>query len=177
MYFRSRIFTKMVIEIKILALDQSTKITGYSLWNNNLLIDYGVVTVDSKLDVISRMKKMSNMIGGLFLEHSPDCVVMEDIQLQYGNVRGFKALAHLQGVLMQKIFDANIVFFIVEPSAWKSYCGINKGIKMMAGEKRRDAEKRITLEFVNANYKHTSSEDIADSIGIGHWAINTIRGG
>jgi Holliday junction resolvasome RuvABC endonuclease subunit len=147
-------------------LDQATKISGYSVFEKKKLITYGILEAEDKeKNPIERMKQMQDKMIELIDEIKPDFIVFEDIQFQQ-NYGTFKQLAQLQGILMAYLFKLNIGFQIIEPSAWKSFCSI-KG-------KKREEQKKNTQAFVKTIYKKDVSEDEADAIGIGFWAINNI---
>ena len=156
-----------VIIIKILCLDQATKTSGYSVFENKKLITYGILQAnENEKNPIERMKQMQDRINELIDKIKPSFIVFEDIQFQQ-NYGTFKQLAQLQGILMAKLFKLDIGFQIIEPSAWKSFCGI-KG-------RKREEQKKNTQAFVKSIYKVSVSEDEADAIGIGFWAINNIK--
>ncbi len=156
-----------MIIIKILCLDQATKTSGYSVFENKKLITYGILQAnENEKNPIERMKQMQDRINELIDKIKPSFIVFEDIQFQQ-NYGTFKQLAQLQGILMAKLFKLDIGFQIIEPSAWKSFCGI-KG-------RKREEQKKNTQAFVKSIYKVSVSEDEADAIGIGFWAINNIK--
>lgn len=156
-----------LVSIIILCLDQATKISGYSIFDNKKLITYGILQADEKeKNPIERMKQMNDRMIELIDKYKPDFIVFEDIQFQQ-NYGTFKQLGQLQGILMAYLFKLNIGFQIIEPSAWKSYCGI-KG-------RKREEQKKNTQVFVKSKYGLDVSEDEADAIGIGTWAINKIK--
>lgn len=152
---------------QILCLDQSTKLTGYSVWQDKELVNYGVLEVDSKeKNPIERMKEMNDKIIQLMDIVQPVFVVFEDVQFQK-NYGTFKQLSQLQGMIMAHLFKLDIGFQIIQPSAWKSYCGI-KG-------RKRVEQKENTQLFVKNKFNIETSEDEADAIGIGVWAVNNIK--
>jgi len=156
----------MVI-IKIICLDQATKITGYSIFEDKQLIIYGTLEVDQKeKNYIERIRQMYFKIKELISSNSPDFVVFEGVQYQ-NNFNTYLQLGNIQGVIMAYLFELNIGFQIIEPSAWKSFCSI-KG-------KKREEQKKNTQKFVKDKFGLDVSEDTADAIGIGVWAINKIN--
>jgi crossover junction endodeoxyribonuclease RuvC len=156
-----------VIKIKILCIDQATKISGYSVFNNNNLDTYGLLSVnDKEKNPIERMKQMNDKIIALINNVNPNYIVFENVQFQ-NNYGTFQQLSQLQGVIMSYLFTSDIGFTIIEPTAWKSFCGI-KG-------RKREEQKLNTKKFVKEKYNVDVSEDEADSIGIGYWAINHIK--
>ena len=152
---------------KILNLDQSTKITGYSVFINNNLDTYGLLFANEKeKNPIERMKEMNDKIIALIDNVKPDYIVFENVQFQ-NNYGTFQQLSQLQGVIMAYLFKINIGFNLIEPTAWKSCCGI-KG-------RKRIEQKANTQKFVKERYKVDVSEDEADAIGIGYWSINNVK--
>ena len=148
-------------------MDQATKISGYSIFEDKNLITYGILEVDQKeKNYVERIKQMNGKIIQLINNNNPGFVVFEDVQFQR-NYQTYQQLSQLQGVIMANLFDLNLGFQIIEPSGWKSFCGI-KG-------KKREEQKKSTQEFVKNKYGIDVSEDEADAIGIGIWAINKIR--
>lgn len=157
----------MNIISQILCLDQATKISGYSLWEDKKIIKYGILETNPKeKNPIERMKEMSEKLISLIDSISPSFIVFENVQFQQ-NYGTFQQLSQLQGVLMAHLFKTDIGFQIIEPSAWKSSCGI-KG-------RKREEQKKNTQIFVKNRYGVEVSEDEADAIGIGTWAINNIK--
>ncbi|AHF08580.1 crossover junction endodeoxyribonuclease RuvC [Desulfitobacterium metallireducens] len=153
---------------KILCLDQATLKTGYSLFDDNKLITFGILEVDpAEKNIIERMKLMSDKITNLIESLSPDFIVFEDTQFQ-NNYKTYQQLSQFQGVIMLYLFQINISFCIVKPTEWKAACKI-KG-------RKREEQKLNTIAFVKDKYGLDVSSDEADSIGIGEWAVNKIKG-
>lgn len=154
--------------MKILCLDQATKISGYSIFDNKELITYGTLECNPKeKNPVERMKQMYDKIVDLINEVSPSFIVFENVQFQ-NNYGTFQQLSQLQGIIMAHLFKTDIGFQIIEPSAWKSFCGI-KG-------RKREEQKKNTIAFVKNKFGIDCSEDEADSIGIGVWAMSQIKG-
>lgn len=153
-------------KIKILAIDQSTKISGYSVWKNKKLIEYGFLETNKKEDnPIERMKQMYDEFLLLIDKIKPDFVVFEDTQFQ-NNYSTYKILSQLQGVLMAILFERGIGFQIIQPTAWKSATNV-KG-------RKRIEQKSSAIQTVKSKYNLNVSEDEADAILIGTWAINKL---
>ena len=152
--------------MKVLALDQSTKITGWSLWDKNKLKEYGTVSSNIKENnPIERMRQMYDEVCKLIDTKTPDFVIIEQVQFQK-NYRTYSQLSQMQGVLFSSLFERNIGFTIIESTAWKKAMGVSG--------KNRAEQKAATIQIVKMIYKVDTSEDEADSIGMGHWAIQNI---
>ena len=146
------------------SLDQSSSITGFSVWKNRELLEYGKVKLEGEfldrvicvknfmLDKIEEIKKLDNDV---VIE-----VVLEEIQLQQ-NVDTFKKLAQLLGHLECTLIENKIKYHLVYSSEWKSY---NKIIGKSRAEQKRNAQK-----FVLDTYGYKATQDEADAICIGRF--------
>lgn len=153
--------------MKILCFDQATNISGYSVFEDSKLITYGVLNSDhEEKNTLERLKQMTDEIVKLTKKIKPDVVILENIQMQR-NVATFKSLAQLQGMIMYYLNKSNICYWYIEPTAWKSFCKIK-------GRSRKE-QKPNTIKFVKEVYNIDVTEDEADAIGIGFWAIKHIK--
>ena len=150
--------------MKILAFDQSVNKTGYSLFIEDELISYGLIDFSKeKKDSFLKMSDMYFKIKEIITEINPDIVMIENTQYQR-NAKVFRQLSQLQGMIFSACLELNKKIGVIEPSVWKSFCGI-KG-------RKRIEQKINTIQFAKEKYLVEVSEDVADSIGIGTWAIN-----
>lgn len=152
--------------MKILALDQSTKCTGYSVWVDGKLNDYGVIEVtDRQMTAIERIREMRERCSDIAQKCDPDAICIEGVQFQ-SNQAVYSQLSQLQGAIMTIAFDRDTSLYIIPPTVWKSYCEI-------AGKKRAE-QKANTIKMVKDMYGLDVSEDVADSIGIGRYSTETL---
>lgn len=159
-------FSFQVMDMKILALDQSTKHTGWSFWNDKQLIQYGVIDADEDEPVYDRMRYMGKRLTLLIRKLKPDHIVIEQVQFQ-SNYKVYSQLSQLQGVIIQILFERDKPFTLVEPTKWRSHLNI-KGNK-------REVVKAAAIQMVDDRYDVKVSEDIAEAIGIGLWAIDNVE--
>ena len=153
--------------MRLMSIDQSTKISAYAIWDDKELYDYGHVNSDIEENLpIERMKVMVGLLKDVVSKYNPDFIVIENVQFQR-NYNTFQQLSQLQGVLFKLFFDMDIGFIIIEPTAWKTFCGI-KG-------KKRIEQKANTIEMMSKKFGKEFTEDEADAVGIGLWAINKIK--
>lgn len=157
-----------MVKIKVIAFDQASVNTAYSVWQDSELIRYGMVTADKKIKSHLRLRQMSVKIADVIKQEQPDYVVFEDCQLQAGNAATFQVLCQLQGMIMALLYDVGVNFDVVRPSVWKSFIGVAKG--------KRDEQKAKTLDKIEELYQITlkQNDDLADAIGIGHYAVNKL---
>ena len=154
----------------ILALDQATNTTGWSLFQDETLIDFGVAKAEGLENTKIRLMKnwLQKKIQELSLK--PDAtiqVILEDIQLQHGDVKTFKILAHLQGVLLDVCYGYDIPVTLYYASEWKSSCGV-KG-------KTRAEQKRNAQEYVLNTYNVKAIQDTCDAICLGTHHIKQLH--
>lgn len=146
---------------KLLALDQSSKITGWSIFEDSKLVDYGKFEFKDD-DIAQRLLKIVTRVKELIAENGITEVVIEDIQMQNNianNVQTFKILAQVQGAILILLAQLNISYSIVLASSWKSTLGI-KG-------KNRAEQKKSAQQYIKNKYELDVAQDIADSICIG----------
>lgn len=150
--------------MNLLALDQSSRASGYSVFKDSNLIASGTFTADNP-DFGQRLVKIRNVIKNLIDEYEINEIAFEDIQLQAGNVTTYKALAEVLGVVQELSQELLIPYTIVHSQTWKSYLEI-KGTT-------RTEQKKNAQKFVAETYDKKVSQDESDSICIGHYISHT----
>ena len=104
----------------------------------------------------------------------PDFIGLEDIQLQdlgkKGNIyaadnvvgiQTFKTLAHLQGILMEAIYEKKIPYELCPTPTWRAHCKVNGKTK---------TDKKRSMQILAKKWFDVSvSNDEADAIGIGKY--------
>lgn len=156
--------------MNIIALDMSTKSTGYAIYKHNKLVQYNYITATSN-DLFNRIKVMLNAINKL-LERNPDLeyVIMQQVRQEgFVNVKTYKALMYLQGcvqmIIHQKFKHLQTDFLY--PSSWRKVCKIKQGRGV-----QRKQQKQLDIQWVKQNFNIEVNDDIADAIGIGYAYIN-----
>ena len=143
--------------MKLLALDQSSRITGFAVFDDNELIDYGTFTLTSD-DIGERLAAYRKKVESLIEKYEIDEIAFEDIQMQtqINNVQTFKVLAEIFGVTQEYLAECKYVYHIVSSNTWKSKLNI-KG-------KGRTEQKKNAQEYVLNTYNIKVSQDAADAI-------------
>lgn len=150
----------------ILALDQATHISGYCVFQDTILKSYGKITPQSA-DLGKRFLEIKKTVQDFIEIFKIDKVYFEDIQLQgnvLNNVKTFKMLAQLQGMLITLLEELEIPYEIIHSQVWKS----NLGIKGRA----RKEQKQNAQKYVYEKYQAKVSQDEADAICIATYALN-----
>lgn len=149
----------------ILALDQSSIITGYSVFRNGKLYKYGKFSFDDS-DLGKRLYNIRQKLIELINEYEVDELIFEDIQLQANikqNVQTFKVLAEVFGLVEELASELQIPHRAYLAASWKSQLGI-KG-------KNRAEQKRNAQKYVIDTYGIKCTQDEADAICIGDCAV------
>lgn len=155
--------------MKLLALDQATRTTGYAVFNDGVPVIVGHFTI-TKDDFADRLVEIRNTVIKLIEEYDIDTVAFEDIQLQNNvvqNVKTFKMLAEVFGVILELLQERKMTYYVVAPNVWKATFKI-------AG-KGRDTEKKLAQQYVLNEYNIKCTQDEADAVCIGIHIIKNIN--
>lgn len=151
---------------KLLALDQSSRITGWAYFEDSVLKDYGKIIAEDE-DIGERLYFIRDRVKELINKYDINEVAFEDIQLQNNvgnNVQTFKILAEVFGIIYELVTELNIKHTAVLSGTWKSTLGI-KG-------KVRVEQKRNAKEYAQNTYSIKCTQDEADAICIGSHILN-----
>ena len=152
-------------DYRILALDQATHISGYAVFNNKNLINYGSFEAIGDND-IERSVNVKQWMISLIDQYEIDFVGLEGIQYQTAaGVTTFETLARLQGILAATCVEEKVQYKIIPTNTWRNHCGV-KG-------KSRPDRKRSMQRLVEEWFKLRPSEDECDAIGIAKYCSDT----
>lgn len=146
---------------KLLALDQASVTTGWSVFFDDKLEAYGKFTIKED-DIGERLYKIRENVKSLIQKYDINEVAFEDIQLQnnvQNNVQTFKVLAEVFGIIYELVTELEIPHTAVLAGTWKSTLEI-KG-------KNRPEQKRNAQAFVVNTYNIKPTQDECDAICIG----------
>lgn len=156
-------------EKRVLALDQATHTTGWSIFDGNKLVRYGTFNTEIKNET-ARINAIKNWMLSMISNWNPDCVAIEGIQFQEESsgqkmsVTVFQGLARLQGVLMEACYALKVDFVVCPTNTWRNHCGVK-------GRYRADKKRSMQL-IAKKEYDITVTDDEADAIGIGKYAAD-----
>ena len=148
--------------MNLLALDQATRITGWSIWQNGTLTEFGHIEFDDE-DNFIRNHKLIQWMANMMETRNIDIVAIEDIQMQINNVTTFQKLAQLQGAIIEKVLSQNLDYKIIRPTEWRAVCHFLKG-----QDKHRESQKKIAQQWVMNTFNKKCTQDEADAICIGY---------
>ena len=152
--------------MKLIGLDQASKVTGYGIFKDGELVRHGVIECSGETD--ERMRAMFRSILRLIADEKPDVVCIEGTHFQ-NNQNAYKLLAQLQGMLMGICDLAEIPLKEYSPSLWRSKAGIleRRGMK-------RDELKKLAVDWVKERFNIDCSNDEAEGIVISYVGYNDI---
>lgn len=158
---------------RVLALDQSTQVSGWSVYDDRQLIKYGIFYTSLENQEL-RDHALKEWLVNMIHNWKPDLIAIEDIQLQEfregkkvdsDNIKGilvFKTLARLQGVIIECCIEQGIDYTVCSTNTWRAHCKVK-------GSTRSDKKRSMQL-LVKEWHDVTVTEDEADAIGIGYYA-------
>lgn len=141
----------------LLALDQASQVTGWSLFIDGKYIKCGKIVLDDH-NVDRRLVQLRNSLIQLITTYAVNEIVFEEIQQQQ-NVQTFKVLAQVYGVVAELAEELGIPHSTIVASSWKSSLGV-KG-------RNRAEQKRDAQRYVLETYGLKPTQDEVDSICIG----------
>ena len=151
----------------LLAIDGSTKNTGWAIFIDNTLTAHGVINAGSA-NVFRRIDKMIEEMRKIIEQYKPTKISMEEVlpeDVRHNN-NVFKPLMYLQGYFMH-LFDAyKIPADLVVASHWRKCCGIKTGAGI-----QRTSLKPKDIAFVKNQFGISANDDICDAICIGFAAV------
>ena len=148
----------------LLALDQASLTSGFAVFKDDELFDYGKFTFSDN-DIAERLVKIRNKVIELIDKYDINKVAFEDIQMQNStnNVQTFKVLAEVYGVILELLQEKKIDYVIISSNTWKS--------TLVIRGRARAEQKRNAQEFVLNTYNIKAIQDICDAICIGTHVI------
>lgn len=157
----------------LLAIDGSTKNTGWAIFKDSKLEDYGCISASST-DVIKRIQKMVEGIYQIIKKYPIDKIVIEEVRPDntgygVGNQHTQKVLMWLQAAFVFLFHEEcpKVEIEYMYPSEWRKICGIKNGRGV-----KRDSAKSADILFVKETFGIEVNDDAADAIGIGYAAVN-----
>lgn len=160
--------------MKILAIDQSSKLNGYAIFDDNKLINSGVFSAKGKYG--QRLFEIGEWLQEIISKNDIEKICFEEVQYQTkdevkvdcagpnSNHNTFKRLAQVQGVFIFICKKLQIDFEIVSPSVWRKSVGIY--------EIYRQPQKQKAQQKVKEWFDKDCGDDEAEAICIGKYFIS-----
>ena len=164
---KNKVPTKTIDTQRILALDAATGTTGYSIYDDGVLVSYGTYKTDGTKDTTERINEVKKWLHYMIDNYEIDFIGLEDIQYQK-NIETYRTLAKLQGVLIDTIFEACIDHALAYSTEWRKYCGVGEGTG-------RENKKKQAQDKVKLWYGQDCTQDEADAICIGKYFVHILK--
>ena len=147
---------------KIMSIDQSTSKSGYAIFTNRQLAEWGIIRPSKKIHKVNMISVFLRVREKIEKEN-PDLILIEDVYMKKGkkfNIDTHKKLSNLQGMLIAYFVLNSLEYKIISPNSWMNkVVGINH------------CSKEDTQNFLNKKYSIVFKEDEADAIAIGLYCV------
>lgn len=150
--------------MRLLALDQASRVTGVAIFNDDKLVKYGTFEIKSNQELGKRLTQFLENLDKLYVAYHFDAVAYEDIQLQMGNVETYKKLAYIQAMILFWCEKHEKNLYCLSPSHWRKVLKDKYG---MSWGRKRAEQKQTAIDFIQEHYKKEVDSDTADAICIG----------
>lgn len=150
--------------MRLLALDQASRVTGVAIFDDDKLVKYGTFEIKSNQELGKRLTQFLENLDKLYAAYHFDAVAYEDIQLQMGNVETYKKLAYIQAMILFWCEKHEKNLYCLSPSHWRKILKDKYG---MSWGRKRAEQKQTAIDFIQEHYKKEVDSDIADAICIG----------
>lgn len=148
--------------MRVISFDQSTRRSGYAIFENGQYIESGVVDMNkSKLETDKRSFEMAKELWKVIKKSKPEKLVIENVQ-QQSNPATMIILARLAGMIIGYAEAHNVNVHILLPSQWRKALGYSQGAKV-----KRQELKQQSIDYVKENFGLDLSEDECEAICIG----------
>lgn len=145
----------------LIAMDQSTRCSGYAVFEDGEYVCSGVVDMNkSKLNTDERSFEMAKELWKVMKKYKPQMLIIENVQ-QQSSVQTVITLARLQGMLIGYAEAHGVKVNILLPSQWR------KALNYVQGPKVKRAElKQQSIDYVKEHLNLDLPEDESESICI-----------
>lgn len=171
---------------RIVSIDASTNNIAFAIFEGDKLVRSGKA-IFSGANVFKKIASAVEIVHSVVKDMNVDALVIERAVF-INSPKTMSELSMVQGAIIAGASLAGVkVFKGTNPVAWQSFIGnkvLTKIEKLDIVSKHpgkskssykaleRDIRKQRTINFVNINYDlEISDNDIADAIGIGHYAL------
>ena len=145
----------------VMSLDQSTRCSGYAIFENNKYVASGIVDMTkSKLDTDERSFEMAKALWKIIKQYKPQHLIIENVQ-QQTSPKVVVTLARLQGMILGYAEAHKVKTHILLPSEWRAQLQYKQGPKV-----KRAELKQQSADYVKNKYGFDLSEDENEAIAL-----------
>lgn len=148
--------------MRVLNFDQSTRCSGYSVFDDGEYVDSGVIDMSkSTLGTNERSFEMAKMLWKVIKHYKPDYLIIEETQSQ-GNIKTVQILSRLQGMILGYACAHKVKTHLVSPAQWRKQLGYSQGPKV-----KREELKQQSIDYVKEHLGLDLPEDQAEACCMG----------
>lgn len=169
-----------------ISIDANSTSIAFAIWENDELVSIGKINWEGKTNY-EKLSDASRKLYAFFARYPASTVVIEHTVFM-NSPKTAADLALIQGAILGAMSLAGVSEIkSINPIAWQTFI---KNGRLTTPEKQvirnqfpgksdawyknkeREFRKQRTIDFVNKKYnKSIADNDIADAVGIGHYAI------
>lgn len=182
-----RTFQEMTSDRNFISIDANSTSIAFAVWKDDKLVEVGKISWPGKTNY-EKVQMASKIVKAFFDYHDDIYTVVIEHTVFMNSPKTAADLALVQGAILGAMSLAGVEKIkSINPIAWQTFI---KNGRLTTPEKQlirneypgrsdawykgreREFRKQRTIDFVNKKYNKTVSDnDIADAIGIGHYAI------
>ena len=148
--------------MRIVSMDQSTKLSGYAVFDDGEYVDSGVIDMSkSTLGTNERSFEMAKMLWKVIKHYKPNYLIIEETQSQ-GNIKTVQILSRLQGMILGYAGAHKVKTYLVSPAQWRAALEYSQGPKV-----KREALKQQSIDYVKEHLGLDKTEDECEAIAEG----------
>lgn len=153
--------------IKIMALDTSTRSTGWAVFNNEHYVRSGLINlIKSSLPAPDRIELMSRNILDLLSKEKPDIIICEQVSVSR-NMKTVRELCRILDICYSYALSNKCKFYEITPAEWRGAIGMQR----RTGD--RFTYKQMAITFAQNEFSiKEPMDDEADAVCIGAAYIN-----
>lgn len=145
--------------MKICSMDQSTRVSGWSIFEDGEYVCSGVVDMSkSELETDERSFEMAKELWKIIKKYKPDELVIEQVQNQ-SNTKTVIILARLAGMLVGYAEAHGVKTHTLEPAKWRGALSYRQGPKV-----KRAELKQQSIDYVKEHLGIDMPEDQAEAV-------------
>ncbi len=154
--------------MNILSLDMSSKKSGYSIFKDGELIDYGCweLSFDDENDWRKRILFMADKLNECLKEQKIDKVFAEDVPVISSNDQTLKILSALHGCVMSICHLRKVECEFISVRTWKKIVGIDitHSKEFMAYKKLHKEDNTTKFKGLVKSYEKKMSVDLVNKV-------------
>lgn len=153
-------------DIIMLTIDSSTTKTGIAVFVNGKYTTVHLINLEEYKTMDERFCIMGKEIIKILGKYNPQIIYIEETVV-VRNPATQRFLTRLQGVIYGWAIMNNCEISTVRPSEWRKALNFNQGKNI-----KRENLKKQAIDYINDHYKILVSDDEAEAICIGLYALN-----